>query len=152
MTFDASWVHGNALTVESPEALDWVGHFGWGADMGVKPGKASWFHIALPTPVVVGDSQTKLERVFIMFSTTSGQIRSVHLYDGSINFHQFNDLHAGGEHRTSIGTQDTFTLPTPHAAFLGIGVSILFQADIGFDSNIPAPRLIVAASGADYRN
>ena len=72
MTFNASWVHGNALTVESPEVLDRVGHAGWGADMRIKPGKASWFHIALPTPVVVGDSQTKLERVFIMFSTTSG--------------------------------------------------------------------------------
>ena len=87
-----------------------------------------------------------------MFSTTSGEIRSVHIYDGSVKFHQFDDLHAGGEHRTSIDSQNTFTLPTPHASLFGIGVSILFQASIVFDSAIPAPRLIVASSGADFRN
>jgi hypothetical protein len=31
MRLYASWVHGNALTVETPENLAGVGHFGWGA-------------------------------------------------------------------------------------------------------------------------
>ena len=39
MGFQASWIHGNALTVENPENLNRVGHFGWGADMEVKHGK-----------------------------------------------------------------------------------------------------------------
>jgi hypothetical protein len=33
MTPHASWVHGNALTVENPANLDRVSHFGWGAEI-----------------------------------------------------------------------------------------------------------------------
>jgi len=53
MPLHASRVHGNALTVESPENLDRVGHFGWGADIAIRPGKSSWFHIPLSTPVII---------------------------------------------------------------------------------------------------
>ena len=85
MGFHASWVHGNALTVENPENLNRVGHFGWGADMQVKPGKSSWFHIALPTPVILSDARSNLNRVFLMFETEQGSIRNVHVFDGSFN-------------------------------------------------------------------
>jgi hypothetical protein len=50
----ASWVHGNAVTVETPGVLD-VGYYGWGGDMAIKPGAISWFHIPIPTPVIVND-------------------------------------------------------------------------------------------------
>jgi hypothetical protein len=78
MGFHASWVHGNALTVENPENLNRVGHFGWGADMQVKPGKSSWFHIALPTPVILNDARSNLMRVFLMFESEEGSIRKLH--------------------------------------------------------------------------
>lgn len=74
MSFHASWVHGNALTVENPENLNRVGHFGWGADMQVKPGKSSWFHIALPTPVILSDARSNLNRVFRKWSEVSNQL------------------------------------------------------------------------------
>lgn len=46
MPLQASWVHGNALTVEQPGALaSPSNHFGWGADISVLPGQSSWFHI-----------------------------------------------------------------------------------------------------------
>ena len=38
MPFHASWVHGNAITVENAGSLNRVGHFGWGGDMAIKPG------------------------------------------------------------------------------------------------------------------
>lgn len=151
MTFNASWVHGNALTVESPANLDRVGHFGWGADMQIKPGKGSWFHIALPTPVILADSGTKLERVFLMFKTSSGEIRNVHVYDGSTKIKEFNDLLFEGDHLLTIDDRSRFELPEPHAVFTGIGISFFFQASIGFDSAIPPPRLIVGSAGGDYR-
>jgi len=152
MTFNASWVHGNALTVESPANLDRVAHFGWGADMQIKPGKASWFHIPLPTPVILADAGTSLERVFVMFKTDSGEIRNVHLWDGSSRFHEFNDLNLEGDHSSGIDGLNTFNLPTPHRVLFGIGISFFFQASIGFDSAIPPPRLILATAGGDYRN
>jgi|SRR6476661_1166229 hypothetical protein len=152
MTFDASWVHGTALTVEAPQNLDRVGYFGWGADMQIRPGKSSWFHIPLPTPVITHDVRTTLERVFILFKTDSGSIRNVHVYDGSAKVHEFNDLLLAGEHRINLDNENRFDLPEPHVVAFGIGISFFYQADIGFDSAIPPPRLIVATAGGDYRS
>jgi hypothetical protein len=150
MGFNASWVHGNALTVESPENLNRVGHFGWGADMSVKPGQGSWFHIALPTPVIVSDVRSSLIRVFLLFESEQGSIRNVHVYDGSFKIQEFNDLLSEGEHRLGLDDMNTFNLAQPHSVAFGIGVSFFFIANIGFDSAIPPSRLIVASAGGDY--
>jgi hypothetical protein len=150
MGFHASWVHGNALTVESPENLNRVGHFGWGADMSVKPGQASWFHIALPTPVIVSDVRSSLIRVFLLFESEQGSIRNVHVYDGSFKIQELNDLLSEGEHRLGLDGLNTFDLAQPHSVAFGIGVSFFFIANIGFDSAIPPSRLIVASAGGDY--
>jgi hypothetical protein len=150
MAMQASWVHGNALTVESPENLARVGHFGWGADMAIQPGKGSWFHIPLPTPVIVNDVRTKLQRVFLLFDAVSGSIRNVHVYDGSSKLQEFNNLLFEGEHRLALDGQNTFNLATPHTVAWGIGISFFFIADIGFDTSIPPARLILGAAGGDF--
>ena len=152
MSMFASWVHGNALTVESPQNLDRVGHYGWGADLLIKPGRASWFHIALPTPVIVGDVRAQLQRVFVLFKSDrgAGEIRNVHVYDGSAKPQEFNGLHLSGEHRLGLDSSNRFNLASPHIVTWGIGVSFYFQASIGIDSAIPSARLIVASAGADY--
>jgi hypothetical protein len=152
MPMHASWVQGNALTVESPENLARVGHFGWGADMLVRPGKSSWFHIPLPTPVIVGDARTQLHRVFLLFKTDphTGSIRNVHVYDGSSKPQEFNDLFLEGEHRTQLDGMNTFNLATPHTVAFGIGISFFFVASISLDSPVSPAQLIVASAGGDY--
>lgn len=152
MALYASWTHGNALTVENPENLAKVGHFGWGADMLVQPGKASWFHIPLPTPVIVNDVRTKVQKLFVMFRTDpgGGQIRNVHVYDGSGKVQEFNGLHLSGEHRGALDGQNTFNLSAPHTVVWGMGISFFFQASVGIDSPIPPSRMIVASAGGDF--
>ena len=152
MVLHATWIHGNALTVESPEHLARVGHFGWGADMAISPGQASWFHIPLATPVIVGDVRTKVQRLFLMFETDpgAGDIRNVHIYDGSGKVQEFNNLNLSGEHRTALDGENTFTLSAPHTVVWGMGISFFFQAAIGIDSPIPPSRLIVASAGGDF--
>lgn len=98
MSFQASWIHGNALTVESPENLNHIGHYGWGADMDVKHGKGSWFHVPLPTPVMLSDGRSTLFRVFLLFETEQGSIRGVHLYDGSGKIQEFSGFSLSGQH------------------------------------------------------
>ena len=147
---NASWVHGNALTVESPENLAREGHYGWGADMLIHPGKASWFHIPLPTPVIVNDARTSLHRVFLLFKSESGSIRNLHVYDGSSKPQEFNDLLLQGEHRLSLDAENTFVLEKPHTVVWGIGISFYFVADVGFDTQIPGARLIVGAAGGEF--
>jgi hypothetical protein len=41
MLRQSSWIHGNSLTVESPQNLSSITHFGWGNDLRFIPGKAS---------------------------------------------------------------------------------------------------------------
>ena len=146
----SSWVHGNALTVESPENLARVGHYGWGADMLIHPGKGSWFHVPLPTPVIVNNARTALERVFILFKSEWGSIRNVHVYDGSSKPQEFNDLVLQGEHRLSLDPQNTFVLEKPHKVAWGIGISFYFAADVDIDTPLPPARLIVGAAGGEF--
>src|SRR3954462_535298 len=137
MSLHASWIHGTALNVESPENLARVGYFGWGADMLVKPGKGSWFHIPLATPVIVSDVRTRVQRLFLLFKSESGRIRNVHFYDASSKIQDFNNVSPRGEHRLTLDGQNTFDLATMHTVGLAIGISFFFQADIGFDTTIP---------------
>ena len=123
MPLYASWVHGNAVTVETPESLDRVGHFAWGGDMAIKPGKASWFHIPIPTPVIVNDVRTQLHRVFLLFDAVSGRIANLHVYDGSSKVQEFEGIDRTGEHRIGLDNQNTFDLAEPHTVAFGIGIS-----------------------------
>lgn len=150
MSLHASWTHGTALNVETPQNLDRVGYFGWGADMAVKPGKGSWFHIPLPTPVIVSEGRTQISTLFLLFDAVSGSIRNVHIYDGSSQVQQFNDLLLEGEHRLGLDAANTFNLAAPHTVIFGIGITFFFIADIGFDSSIPPARLIIGAAGGDF--
>ncbi|HEV7785077.1 MAG TPA: DUF6623 family protein [Thermoanaerobaculia bacterium] len=147
---NTSWVHGNAVTVESPENLAREGHYGWGADMLIHPGKSSWFHIPLPSPVIVNDARTSLHRVFLMFKSERGSIHSVHVYDGSSKPQELNNLLLQGEHRLALDAENTFMLEKPHTVVWGIGISFYFVAEIGFDNSIPPARLIVAAAGGEF--
>jgi hypothetical protein len=146
----ASWVHGNALTVESPEKLERVGHFAWGADMQIKAGQSSWFHIPIPTPVIVDDERTTLQRVFLLFKSEVGSIRHVHVTDGSFKIQEFENLSLDGEHRLSLDGQNMFVLKQPHTVRWGIGISFFYTAAIGFDSLLPPSRLIIASAGGDF--
>ncbi|HYX25335.1 MAG TPA: DUF6623 family protein [Thermoanaerobaculia bacterium] len=150
MAKHSNWVHGNALTVESPENLLRVGHYGWGADMLIQPGKGSWFHVPLPTPVIVNDVRTQLQRVFILFKSEFGSIHNVHVYDGSSKPQEFNDLVLNGEHRLNLDPQNTFLLEKPHPVVWGIGISFYFAADASLDTEpLPPARLIVGAAGGE---
>jgi hypothetical protein len=114
MALHASWVHGNAVTVENPGSLDRVGHFGWGGDMAIKPGQSSWFHVPLPTPVIVSDVRSKLIRVFVMFKADSCSIRNVHVYDGSSKVQEFKQTNVGGRTPTDARRREHFpALGTP---------------------------------------
>ena len=153
MPLHASWVHGNALTVQSPQFLSAqeVGHGGWGADYSVIPGKATWMHIPVPTPVIVADVRTKFQKFFLLYEVLDGgHIEQVHIYDGSFKIQEFNNLGRSGAHRPQLDGANTFNLSAPHTVIFGIGITLLFIADIGFDSQIPPSRLILATAGVDF--
>lgn len=149
MSMYASWVHGNAVTVESPENCRRVGHFGWGGDFSLTPGKASWFHIPVPTPVIVADTRTRVQRLFVLYLAEGCEIRNLHVYDGSAKVHEFNGLSLDGEHRTGLDGANTFDLPNPHTLIFGLGLTVFVQAAIGFDTDIHT-RFIMSTAGGDF--
>ena len=114
MALYASWVHGNAVQVESPENFVSVGHYGWGGDASLAPGKGSWFHIPIATPVITGDVRTTVQRLFVLYKAENCEVRNVHVYDGSAQVQQLNNLHLTGEHRTGLDNANTFDLAAPH--------------------------------------
>jgi hypothetical protein len=150
MAVYASWVHGNALVVENPGNLTSLGHFGWGGDMRIKPGKDTWFHIPIPTPVITGNVRTHIQKLFLLFDSENGSIRNVHIYDGPIKVQEFNGLMLEGNHFSSIDAVNTFNLSNPHTVLWGMSISFYYIASIGFDSSIPAPRLAVSTAGGDF--
>lgn len=147
----AMWGHGTTLAVESPEALASIGHLGWGKELQITPGKASWFHAPIPTPVFLPNSaRAKLFRVFLLFKIQNhGDIRAVHIWDGPNKIWQSPNLSIKGSH-LAIDNSNTFNLPTPKVVSAGVCISFLFQAAIGFDSDIGNARLHVAAFGGDF--
>jgi hypothetical protein len=149
MALHASWVHGNAVQVESPENFVSVGHYGWGGDASLTPGKGSWFHIPIPTPVITGDVRTTVQRLFVLYKAENCEVRNVHIYDGSAQVQQLNSLHLTGEHRSGLDRANTFDLATPHTVMFGIGITFFVQASIGFDTAIQT-RFITETAGADF--
>ena len=152
MKMYANWVHGNALRVESPENVGRFQHVFSGTNVLMTPGKSSWFHIAVPSPVVIGDVRAQLQRVFILFDIPhAGHITELHLYDGPNKIREIKQLELNGTHIWSLDTINTFNLPSLHSVRWGIGISFLFAAGADTEGGSITPSiLIVGSAGGDF--
>lgn len=147
MTMQAFWTHGNALTIETTDSIASATRFGWGTDVTMKPGQASWFHIPLASPVISNGVRTKLQRAFVLFKSEGGTITNVHLYDGVSKFKVFDGTALEGDHRSGLDGSNTLELASPHTVLFGIGISFRFAA-----SPRSAATLSVATAGGDFVN
>jgi hypothetical protein len=161
--FSASWIHGHSVVAEQPPVEDGglfaFNHFGWGAQITMRPGFARWFHIAIPAPVILDGQRMKLDRVFLGFQQIAGfphsaAIQDVHLWDGgqkiaALSNHDFKESPAA-----QIEGHRTFELLQPRAWGFSVGLSFRLSA-IGFMSghfieNKDAPVIVISAAGADF--
>lgn len=152
MLKQASWTHGNSLTVETSQNLASIIHIGWGTELRFVPGKSSWCHILIPTPVIVDDQRLKVQKLFLFFNVNEGQgsIRNIHIYDGPNRIQTFDGLSLKGNHSGGVDSANTISLQNQHSVLFGISISFLFQAAIGIDSTIPPPLLTITTAGADF--
>jgi len=65
----ASWIHGTAMQVESPENLVSVKRAGWGITAVGKPNSTNVFHFPIPTPVIINDQRLRIGSVMLQFTT-----------------------------------------------------------------------------------
>src|SRR6185503_5202732 len=135
MSVSTSWIHGNALTIESP--VDYAPNGQERARLILTPtgpgawvscesgGMISWLHLPIPT-VNVSISQLELVRVFLLFHTWNSSIQNVHVYDGYQKMEEFNGAGGQGLGREGNflvkGPGNTFNLQKPLPVKRGIGL------------------------------
>ena len=117
----ASWIHGHSMQVEYPERLARHEHNGWGTDIEGKPGTINWFHVAIPTPVIINDVRLQADSIMLSFKTGSVDafLRDVHVYDGGSRIAIFDNVY--------LSQQQTFVrlvLPGTPAMSVGLGISL----------------------------
>lgn len=157
----ARWIHGNAFEVEYPDRLVRQEHKGWGIKFVMKPGTSNWFHISLPTPVIIDGSRPQLSKFFILYRTSQtalpadggifgSQISSIHLYDGYHKLKEFKEKNGSyyfGNHLEKIDTLNTWELDTPSIVHSGLGISVCATCPKMFDEGYPVE---FATVGADF--
>lgn len=159
--FTASWAHGHAVVME-PAVDDGVSrfsHFGWGAQIVMRPGFSRWFHIAIPTPVFLDGKRMKLIRVFLQWQQIgghprSGRIEDAHLWDGKnrIAKKSNNDFKQSGF--ATLPDHQTYELPRPREWLFGVGLSFKLKGgeNVGghFVDDNEAPIMVIGSAGADF--
>jgi hypothetical protein len=106
----ASWVPGYSTVAQNMGSppLNWNGQNytdvnghreGFGVHFYLQGNQANWFHVPLPTPVIVEDQRATLGRVMILFGFPQGaSLQSVHVWDGPNRILQRDGLNITGNH------------------------------------------------------
>ncbi len=161
--FTASWVHGNAVVAEEPPADDGglfgFNHFGWGTQIVMRPGFARWFHIFIPTPVILDDKRMKLIRVFLQWQQIrgyrhSGYIEDAHLWDGQTRIAKESNKDFKQSGFAVIPGHSTYELRQSREWHFGVGLSFRLggAGNVGghFVDNSDAPVIVIGSAGADF--
>ena len=149
----AMWMHGNTVVVEHPENLLALDHRGWGTEFKLQRGTDSWFHISIPTPLILENQRSQLVRVFLCFNTpeSDGHISNVHLYDGCNSFQAFDNLFLVGDRRAFLmNGYNAFALPNPRLLYWGLGISFLYQAALCPEEPYSPSYFSIAGAGGDF--
>ena len=85
--------------VEAEYAVESVTRKGWGTHFCGRPLTNNWFHIPIPTPVIVDEIRSPLVKVFVFYRATYTMITNVHIYDGSQPVKIFDGLNLSGDLR-----------------------------------------------------
>jgi hypothetical protein len=135
----AMWIHGHNIQPEDPALT--VGRVGWAGQI-KHPGSQGWYHLAIPTSVIVTDIRLRIDSAIIQFSTGSqGFVRNVHIYDGGTRIANYDNLNLSGADRF-----DRFPVAGQPQVSFGIGISVLMA--LGTD---PANAWIeIHSGGVDF--
>lgn len=143
----AMWIHGNAVRPEREGYHINRANIGWGAR--IRSSGKEWFHFPIPTPVIVDSKDSKVTKVFVLYSTKmNAQITEVHLYDGKKKFKTFKNLSLSGTHDAKLDAQNTWKLSPLHLKW---GLSISVHVDFGGSTPQGVPEINFASAGADFQ-
>ena len=149
MALYASWVHGTAFQpAEYPGSglsnvnnVDWTDKLGfrqgWGTTWKGQAGHGNFFHVSIPTPVIVNGTRARLTKVYVMFMCgdltvnnalhAGANVTAYHIWDGPNRIHLESGMLLFGEHRNFLDTSNTIVLSAPIEIYWGLGISVQVQ-------------------------
>jgi hypothetical protein len=151
----ASWVPGYAVVAETmgPPTLELLEgrrfsdvngfRFGQGAQFKISAKQGNWFHIPLPTPVLVEDRRAGLNRVMVLFTIDGGALQHVKVHDGLNEILDRPGLDIAGNHQVNLDDGNTFDVNHDAIAF-GVGISLFFRAGDA------TATLFIGSAGGDF--
>jgi hypothetical protein len=106
-----------------------------------KANSSNWFHMAIPTPVIVEDNNLRIDSVMLRFRTSGAAVTKVNVYDGE------NEI--ASHHGLSLNPEDwafeRFDVPGHPGFRWGIGIS--FKGEFGSRGT---RRIEVSSGGGDF--
>ena len=138
----AMWIHGHSIRVEYPDRMDSTVRRGYYARLDGKAGTRNWFHLAIPTPVIVEDNRLRIDSVMLRFRTSGATVTAVHVYDGEskIASHDGLSLHPDG------WAFERFVVPAGPEIRWGLGISCKCEFGAGLSR-----RLEISSAGGDFQ-
>ena len=137
----AMWIHGHSLHIEYPDRMESARRHGSAITLIGQANSRNWFHLAIPTPVIVDDKRLDLDSVMLRFRTSGATITRVHIYDGETRLEAHNGLSLTS---TDYGFERFPASGSPHPRW---GVGISFRGEFGGASE--ERRIDVSSAGAD---
>lgn len=150
MALFASWVPGNStvaqdmgnppLNYDGENYSDVNGYRqGNGVTFHMQANHNNWFHVPLPTPVIVQDARATLVRVMILFWFPEGaSLTGVAVHDGPNSIYYNSDLNITGDHVSGGLDQDNTFDVGQEGIQWGVGISMqvttVVTSDIYFGS------------------
>jgi hypothetical protein len=146
------WMHGNTLTVETPQNLASISHTGFATKLQFLLGQSSWCHIAIPTPVRIDDRNLHVRNLYLLYNINIGEgvITTAVVYDGPKPVKRIEGLSNAGDHSWAVDFKNTIDLLGHHQVSFGMSISFLFQAAI--DRPDLQPVIYITAAGAVFNN
>jgi hypothetical protein len=151
----ASWVHGSAVVpdqmgnppLEIVDGRSFTDVTGWrrgdGIFFRIKANNQLWFHVPIPTPVIVEDRRATLGRVMALFQIDNGKLDFVQVTDGRNVIFRNGPFDIAGKHLDGLDPGNTFDVNHD-----GIAVGVCFS--LHFAAGDAPADLIIASAGGDF--
>ena len=151
----ASWVHGSAVVpdqmgnppLEIVDGRSFTDVTGWrrgdGIFFRIRANNRLWFHVPIPTPVLVEDKRATLGRVMALFQINNGRLDTVQVTDGRNIIRRHENLDIAGDHSGGLDNGNTFDVNHD-----GIAVGVCFS--LHFAAGDAAADLIIVSAGGDF--
>jgi hypothetical protein len=119
----------------------------------------NWFHVAIPTPVIVEDKRATLRRVHYLYRTFDGaELIKVYVYDGQAPILPNHGLDGSrevgphsGDHTGTLDAANGIDVNHDGIAW-GVGLTLLFRGPVHDAAHPALPRVFFVSFGADFEH